>query len=189
MSTKRFADCLLSTVLALTLVAAAPQAAGAQEPTGGVLLTVGGDVANANRPAYDEKRDVFFRYHEHEFDRAIEFDRAMLENLGVVEVRIEYEGWDGAKNLTGPRLADVLDAAGCGDGPITTLALDGFGTEVSPATVAAHEWVLSTRADGRPHALGGRGPLWLVFDPPGNRPATDEEEAMWPWALFFIRCG
>ncbi len=37
--------------------------------------------------------------------------------------------------------------------------------------------------------IGGRGPLWLVFDPPGSRPATDEEESMWPWSLFFIGCG
>jgi hypothetical protein len=28
--------------------------------------------------------------------------------------------------------------------------------------------------------------LWLVFDPPGDRPATTEEEGKWPWAIFLI---
>lgn len=188
MSVNRPTTLVLSAVLGLTL-AASVQAAGVKEPAGGVLLTVAGKVSNANRPAYDEKRDVFFKYHERKFEKAFAFDRAMLEGLGVVQIRIEFAGWDGPKNLSGPRLVDVLEAAGCGNGPIATLAMDGFGTELSPAKVAAHDWVLSTRADGRPHDIGGRGPLWLVFDPPGDRPATAEEESMWPWQLFFIRCG
>ena len=188
MSMKGLAAVFLCPALGLAL-AASVQAAGMKGPTGGVLLTVAGNVAHINRPAYDEKRDVFFKYHEQEFEKAFAFDRATLEGLGVVEVRIEYPGWDGPKNLSGPRLADVLKAAGCGNGPIVTLALDGFATEISAAGVAAHDWVLSTRADGRPHGIGDRGPLWLVFDPPGERPATTEEEGMWPWSLFYIRCG
>ena len=55
------------------------------------MLTVAGDIANTNRAAYDENSDVFFRYHEQAFDRAFEFDLAMLEGLGMTEVRIEYE--------------------------------------------------------------------------------------------------
>ena len=188
MSMKEAATVFLCLVLGLAL-AVSVQAASMKGPTGGVLLTVAGDVAHVNRPAYDEKRDVLFEYHEHKFEKAFAFDRTMLEGLGVVQVRIEYAGWDGPKNLSGPRIVDVLRAAGCGNGPIATLALDGFGTEISAAKLAAHDWVLSTRADGRPHEIGGRGPLWLVFDPPGERPATAEEESMWPWSLFFIRCG
>ena len=188
MSDKGFVTLFLCAVLGLAPAAPA-QAAATKAPAGAVLLTVAGAVAHVNRPAYDEKRDVFFKYHERSFDKAFAFDRAMLEDLGVVEVRIDYAGWDGPKRLSGPRLVDVLEAAGCGNGPIATLALDGFGTEVSAARLAAHDWVLSTRDGGRPHDIGGRGPLWLVFDPPGDRPATAEEESMWPWQLFFIRCG
>lgn len=166
-----------------------PMDARAAEPNGAVVLTVAGELTKPNRPAYDRRRDVFFKYHERSFGRAVEFDRAMLEALGVVRARIEFAGWDGPKDLSGPRLVDVLTAAGCASGPIATLALDGFATELSADALSAHGWFLSTRANGRPHAIGGRGPLWLVFDPPGDRPATAEEESMWPWQLFFIRCG
>lgn len=170
-------------------VAAEAAAADVKAPEGPVILTVAGAISNANRPAYDELNDVFFKYHKQTFDRAIEFDRAMLEDLGVSEIRISYKGWGGAITFSGPRLADVLKASGCGGAGLATMALDGFATKIPASEVGARDWVLSTRADGRPHAIGGRGPLWLVFDPPGERPATEEEEAMWPWALFFVRCG
>ena len=83
----------------------------------------------------------------------------------------------------------MLSAAGCSSGPLVTLALDDFATEIAATEIETRSWVLATRVDGRPHSTGGRGPLWLVFDPPGDRPATEEEENMWPWALFFIECG
>ena len=176
-------------VLTVLFAAAAP-AADMKEPAGAVVLTVAGNIANTNRPAYDEKRDVFLKYHERTFERAFAFDRAMLEGLGVTEIHIAYVEWgDDPRTFSGPRLADVLKAAGCGSGGLTTLALDGFGTEISAAEVEAHDWVLSTRVDGQPHGIGGRGPLWLVFDSPGDRPATEEEEGRWPWALLFIQCG
>ena len=69
---------------------------------------------------------------------------------------------------------------------ITTLALDGFGTKIAKADLDAEDWILATNGNGRPFGIGQRGPLWLVFDPPGDRPATQEEEGKWPWAIFFI---
>ena len=113
----------------------------------------------------------------------------MLEGLGTVEVRIEHPGWGGAMTVSGPRLADVLRTAGCSGRPLATLALDGFRTEIPVGELEAHDWVVATRAEGRPLGIGERGPLWLVFDVPGERAATDEEADQWPWALFFIGCG
>ena len=183
------AAALVGLALLAGLFVAATAAADTKAPAGPVILTVAGETSDANRPGYDARKDVFFGYHEQTFDRAIEFDRAMLEGLGVREISISYKDWGGAIAFSGPRLADVLKAAGCDGSKLFTMALDGFATEIPASEVAAHDWVVSTRADGRPHAIGGRGPLWLVFDPPGERAATEEEENMWPWALFFIRCG
>ena len=90
--------------------------------------------------------------------------------------------------VSGPRLADVSETAGCLGGTLATLALDGFSTEIAREALGAHDWVVATRAEGQPLGLGERGPLLLVFDPPGERPATEEEADQWPWALFFIEC-
>ena len=171
------------------IIAGSPSAAESEAPAGPVVLTVAGNVANTNRPAYRDRLDVIFRYHKRTFDRAFAFDRATLEGLGTVALEIEHTGWGGPMTVSGPRLADVLDMAGCPGGLLETLALDGFSTGISREELDAHDWVVATRAEGRPLGLGGRGPLWLVFDPPGDRPATDEEADQWPWALFFIECG
>ena len=169
-------------------VAPPPHAFAGEAPAGPVVLTVAGNVANTNRPAYRDRLDVIFRYHKRTFERAFAFDRAMLEELGTVALRIEHPGWGGPMNVSGPRLAGVLAMAGCPGGPLATLALDGFSTQISGEAREARDWVVATRAEGRPLGLGERGPLWLVFDPPGERPATDEEADQWPWALFFIEC-
>ena len=179
---------VLFTALLSLATALSPAAADIGKPSGAVVLTVAGNIANTNRPAYDQRRDVLFKFHEYTFDRAFAFDRAMLERLGVARVHIEYEGWAGPMTFTGPRLANVLKAVGCRSGPLVTLAVDGFSHEISRAEVEAREWVVATRIDGRPLGIGDRGPLWLVFDPPGERAATEDEENMWPWALFFIQC-
>ena len=178
-----FAAAILAAV-----VAGSSSATESEAPSGPVVLTVAGNVANTNRSAYRDKLDVIFGYHKRTFDRAFAFDRAMLEGPGTVALRIEHPDWGGPMMVSGPRLADVLRMAGCPGGPLATLALDGFHTEISPEALAAHEWVVATRAEGRPLGLGERGPLWLVFDPPGERPATDEESNRWPWAMFFIEC-
>ena len=81
----------------------------------------------------------------------------------------------------------VMYANGEG-GPLVTLGLDGYSTRISAAEVEAHDWVLATRTDGRALGIGERGPLWLVFDPLGERPATKDESSMWPWAVFLIQC-
>ena len=179
---------LLAVLLSMALVAPSA-AADIGRPSGAVVLTVAGNIDNTNRPGYDPRRDALFKYHEFTFARAFAFDRAMLESLGVANIRIEYKDWIGPMTFTGPRLADVLKAVGCRGGPLVTLGVDGFSVEISRAEVTAREWVLATRIDGRPPGIGDRGPLWLVFDPPGDRPATEEEESMWPWALFFVQCN
>lgn len=176
------------TATVLVWVFAASAALSTESPAGPVVLTVAGNIAKTNRPAYDEKRDLFFKYHKRAFDKAFAFDRAMLESLGVTEVRADYKSGAGPKTVSGPRLTDVLDAAGCRGGALDTLALDGFRFRLSRVDVEARDWVLVTRADGRPLGVGERGPLWLVFNPPGHRPATEKEIGLGPWALFFIQC-
>ena len=168
---------------AVALAASLPAAADGS--SGPAVLTVAGAIDRTNRPPFDAARDVFFDYHERSFDRAWAFDLAALEAFPIRRAAIDRGG--GPEVFSGPRLTDVLDSVGC-RGALTTLALDGFGSEIPAPEVAARDWILATRADGRPFAIGGRGPLWLLFDPPGDRPATEEERGMWPWALFYIRC-
>ncbi len=158
----------------LGIVMLAWSAMAAEIPRGSVVLTVAGNIARSNRPAYDADRDMFFGHHKRKFVNAFVFDRAMLESLGVKTIQVT---WAGPKVISGPRLVDVLGAAGCREKTVDTLALDGFRFK---ADTEVREWIVATRADGRPLGIGDRGPLWLV---------TEKDVGLGPWALFFIECG
>jgi hypothetical protein len=109
----------------------------------------------------------------------------MLEGLGIHEVELSYKDWPTAYRFAGPRLADVLAAAGAAGRAITATALDGFAAEISAEDLAAHDWIVALEADGRPLGIGQAGPLWIVYAVPGGI-ASEADEQRWPWAVFFI---
>jgi hypothetical protein len=177
----------LALVLTLGLLTLSPGGSWAGDlpaPTGLVVLTVAGEIGAANRGPSDPVVDAFFTYHEKSFETAAEFDRAMLEGLGRHEIELSYETWPKAYRFAGPRLVDVLSAAGAEGRAITVTALDGYAEEISADDLAAHDWIVALDVDGRPLGIGQQGPLWIVYAVPGN--ATSEDDARWPWAVFYI---
>ncbi len=178
-----------SILLASILLASAARAA--ELPSGATELTITGDISRSNRGGMDKKRDVFFNYHKQEFERAFAFDRAMLEALGMVEITITPRGWEESEaiRVAGPRLADVLAAAGCpSERSLRTLALDGYSTRIEADSRKARDWILAMTVDDKGWGIGGRGPFWIVFDIPDERSATMEESVQWPWGVFMIEC-
>lgn len=154
-------------------------------PSGPVVLTIAGQIGVANRGPSDPELDQFFAYHEISFAAAAEFDRAMLESLGTHEIELSYEKWSEVYKVSGPRLVDVLSAVGAQGRAITATALDGYAEEVSADELAARDWIVVLERNGRPLGIGGLGPLWIVYHVPGNTLSHDDE-ARWPWAVFFI---
>jgi hypothetical protein len=68
----------LSGAFLLVLPGTGLSAAELAPPEGPVVLTVAGEIEQANRPAFDARRDLFLHYHERDFTKAVEFDTAML---------------------------------------------------------------------------------------------------------------
>jgi hypothetical protein len=167
------------------LCAGARAGGGLPAPSGPVVLTIAGKIGIANRGASVPVADAFLAYHEISFETAAEFDRAMLEALGTHEIEISYKDWPKTYRFAGPRLADVLAAAGATGRDITARALDGYAEEISAQDLADHDWIVALDVDGRPLGIGQAGPLWIVYAVPGQV-ASDEEELRWPWAVFFI---
>ncbi len=177
---------IFTVVLSLMLVIAGRGLASElPTPAGPVLLTIAGEVGATNRGPSVPAVDAFLAYHEISFPAAAEFDRAMLEGLGTHEVELSYKDWPKAYRFAGPRLADVLAAAGVEGRDITATALDGFAAEISAEDLAAHDWIVALEVDGRPLGIGQAGPLWIVYAVPGGA-ASDADEQRWPWAVFFI---
>lgn len=161
------------------LAAAASQRAVAGPPApararsgAGLLTVVGGAVGRANRGPLDKALDqLMVKHGVAPFDRACEFDAAMLARLlaATIEPTLEYDGRP--HRLRGPLLSSVLAAAGVsvadGSPPLalTLRALDGYAVGISLADARRRGTLVATAIDGRPLALGGLGPVWASTTP------------------------
>ena len=162
------------------------QAAELGQPAGQVVLTVAGAIGVTNRGPYDDFEDGFFKHHERKFEKASAFDLAMLEGLGMQEVAVAYDAWPRAVRFEGPWLKDVLNAAGAAGKDVTAVALDGYAEEISAADLAAYDWIVAVKRDGRYLDIGQRGPLWIVYARRDGKAIGAEDDARWPWAVFMI---
>lgn len=129
-----------------------------------VILTVTGNVAHPNRGPFDPSEDVVFAHLDVKFDKAFTFTLADLRALPQRTVTAQYPEWPRPVTATGPSFADVLKAAGAEGKKIMPQAADGYQPEFTGADIARDKMILAIEADGKPLAMGGRGPVW-VFGP------------------------
>ncbi len=185
---------------AAALGAAVPFSARAARPgarTGHGLLTVAGAIARSNRGPLDPALDQLMVKHGAKFERAFEFDAAMLARLPAMTIAPTLEYDAKTHRLSGPLLSTVLEAAGVAaagaTGPPVMLglrALDGYTAAVSLADAKAYRMIVATALDGAPLSIGGLGPLWAVYDADRLSAFKDkplkERFGLCPWGLYYI---
>lgn len=184
---------MLRSLLAVTFTlcfAISAQAADLAHPKGAVVLTVHGKIKNTNRGALNEFEDAFFKFGSVSFDKAAEFDLAMLEKLGMKTLSVKYDTWPKAYTFEGPLLADVLKAAGAIGQTIKVYALDGYGAEIPLTDLRQYGVLLALKADGKYlglGGLGGRGPTWVVYPRDDQHPdLKSQDDAKWVWSALRI---
>lgn len=175
------AACLVASVL----LGAVPDRAAAADAM--PVLTVTGAIKSTNRPPFDPFRDTLFNALDTSFEKAYTLNRKDLVAMPQVRIEVRYPGWPHPVRVRGPLLKDVLALVGVTGTTVTVHGLDGFAWEFAIADIQTGTFVLALEADGEPLALGGRGPIWLVF-PPGSyaEQSTDDDSGL-VWAVFHMR--
>lgn len=170
-------------------LAAAPSSAR----TGTGLLTLSGAIARSNRGPLDPALDQLLVKHGRTFDKAWEFDAAMLARLPAVTIQPTLEYDAKPHRLSGPLLASVVGAAGvAASAPValTLRAIDGYAVAVSLADANRYRMIVATTLDGTAMSLGGLGPLWAVYDADRIADFADkplkQRFALCPWGLYHI---
>jgi hypothetical protein len=162
-------------------------AADLAQPKGAVVLTIHGKITNTNRGALNEFEDAFFKFGSVSFDKAAQFDTAMLEKLGMKTLSVKYDTWPRAYKFEGPLLADVLKAAGATGKSFKVYALDGYGAEIPLTDLQQYGVLLALKADGKYLGLGGRGPTWVVYPRDDKHPALkSHDDGKWVWSALRI---
>jgi hypothetical protein len=138
-------DCLKTLACASLAVLASARASALPRPTGATVLTVTGVLTEANGSA------------------GAEFDMAMLALLPQRVITTRTPWFDGARRFTGPRLRDVLAAAGATGRVLQATALNDYRVEIPVDDVMRHDVVLARLLDDRPMPVREKGPLFVIY--------------------------
>lgn len=133
----------LSTVLSCLCLAM--PAAALQPPTGKVILTISGKVAEKNTP------------------QAAVFDLAMLEKLPQ-QTFTTMTPWDKQPiKFTGPLLRDVLAAAKASGTTIKAVALNDYQSSIPLDDSQKFDVILAHKMNGEDIPVKTKGPLFIVY--------------------------
>lgn len=157
-----------------------------QGADGPVVLTVAGNVANANRGPVDPFDDGFFNSGQIAFDKAAAFGISDLEALGLKRLEVCYPDWPRGFVFEGPLLADVLAKAGATGNVVRVQALDGYAAEISMEEVQKYPIILAIKRDGQFLGIGDRGPAWVVFPRDDYLELKARDDSKWVWAVYYI---
>jgi hypothetical protein len=115
------------------------------EPSGTVLLTLTGAITNTNSPG------------------KAEFDRTMLESIGLTELVTSTPYTDGRPTFRGVTVAKLLDAAGAAGLKLHVAAVNGYQVVLDADEMRRYPILIALEQDGKPLRLRDRGPLWVIL--------------------------
>jgi len=138
-------------------------------PTGKVLLTVSGSVANHNAG-----------------DKA-EFDFEMLQALGVSKIDTTTAWTKGKKMFEGVLLSSLIDAVGATGSTAEVIALNDYKVDIPVKDFADYPVILAYQMDGERLKVRDKGPLWIVYPEDENPELKNKQtQARWVWQVKAI---
>lgn len=138
----------LFAALALGVLAHLPAAAPAAplpEPSGKVILDIGGAIGSTNSGT------------------AAQFDLAMLDALPQRETVTTTPWYDGPQSFSGPLLRDLLAAIGASGSTLRVIAINDYAVEIPVSDTIDYPVILASRHAGEPMSVRAKGPLFVVY--------------------------
>ena len=123
-------------------------------PKGKILLTITGNIKHTNAPG------------------VAEFDREMLEELGMVTFETETYWTDGIQKFEGVPGKLLMEAVGVTEGKLQISALDKYKAKVPVEDLIKHRATLMLKNMGEYLTVAKKGPLWLIY------PLDDEQKLL-----------
>jgi hypothetical protein len=156
----RAAACLA--MLMLAALGARADSAPLPKPTGEVVLTVKGKIANTNG------------------DGVAVFDMAMLDQLAGRKATLETPWTKGKVTFEGPLGKALLEAVGTGGTTMRVRALNDYSVEIPVKDFLEHAVILATKRDGSAMSVREHGPIFIMY-PFDQEPGLYNEK-------YFSRC-
>lgn len=138
------------------------------KPSGQVLLTVSGAIANTNAG-----------------DKA-EFDRAMLEALGMQTITTGTPWHEHGTRFTGVPVKRVLEAVGASGKMVHAVAANDYAVAIPAEDFEAYRVLLATHINNKELRLRTKGPIWVIYPDDTDLAETIRTERM-IWQLVALR--
>jgi hypothetical protein len=152
--------------------AGAARAEALAQPTGRVILTISGQIANRNSP------------------EGAQFDVAMLEALGTRSFTTTTPWYPGPQTFEGVPMARLLQVVGARGTTVTAQALNDYGTDIPFADFETFPVLLALKRDGNYMPVRDKGPLFIVY-PFDSDPALKHQQyysrSAWQVARLIVK--
>lgn len=129
------------TALAVRPAAAAPL----PQPTEKPILTVFGKITNFNK------------------DKTAQFDRPMLEALGMSSFETNTPWYNGPVRFEGVPMERLMQAVGATGDKVVAYALNDYSTELPRSDFAQYNVLLALKRNGEYMPVRDKGPLFIVY--------------------------
>ncbi len=151
---------------------AKPALAALAAPSERPILTVSGKIRNFNK------------------DQTAQFDRPMLEALGMTGFDTMTPWYDKVVHFEGPLMSAVLAAVDAYGDSVVVTALNDYSTEIPLSDFAQFKTILAMKRDGTYLPVRDKGPLFIVY-PYDSTPELKQQKyfgrSAWQVAKFLIK--
>jgi hypothetical protein len=123
----------------------AAQAGSLPVPTEKPILTISGKISETNK------------------DGMAQFDRPMLESLGMVTVETTTPWHDGTVKFEGVSLDKLMKLVGASGERAVVVALNDYSTEIPLEDFTKYNVILALKRNGEYMPIRDKGPLFVVY--------------------------
>jgi hypothetical protein len=139
-----FSRLIITAILSITWLSCA-QAGTLPKPAGKTILTISGNIANTN------------------VNGAAQFDREMLESIGVVAVETNSPWYDGRVRFEGVPLKKLMAFVGAKGTIVTAVALNDYVSTIPMEDFNKFNVILAMKRDGNYMEVREKGPLFVIY--------------------------
>ena len=163
---------LVAALLALTAFVGAAYAASLAMPTERPILTISGKISVTNK------------------DNTAQFDRPMLESLGMVAIETTTPWHEGKVKFEGIPVDKLMKQVGATGDRVVVTALNDYTTEIPMEDFAKYKVILAIKRNGEYMPVRDKGPLFIIYpydSDPELKSQTYYARSAWQVAKIDVR--
>lgn len=123
-------------------------------------------------------------------DGTAQFDRAMLESLGLIAIETATPWYEGKVKFEGVSLDKLMKQVEAKGDRVSVIALNDYATEIPIADFAKYNVILALKRNGEYMPVRDKGPLFIVYpydSDPELRTQTYYARSAWQVARIEVK--